>query len=285
MYQVDITDVSFVIPVRMDLHGNIAMQLYESIRILFPRNEVLFGDMSRSDDLISRFLSVTDDEYLVGRSYPELDEASVKNNLVELASSTFVCMLQDVQRISWETLIGKMLKQLHSGKADIVGGFLQFNPNLPNSEKGFARNGYNYSTIRVPGMLAKGTGNPGNISELAEVCKPAKGTSGFMVARRQFLLEHKWVNLGPFSEDAFYLSLNEAQARITVCNSGVRHGYHFPLVHRLATLEEVTKYGPGMCEKLLSSSYRAYGMMGTNSTINCKKNTYTRWKGDSVLSW
>lgn len=260
-----VNDVAFLVTSNMGERGKLSMDIYDSIRAMFPTNEILFGDMSGSNDFLRRLLVTKNDERLNGFSFPGMPAVLVRNELVNRSQSTYVCILQDVQRLSWETMIGRMLLPVQWNEVDISSGFLSFNPHMLNSSFGLFKHGYNISIENRRVIQKEIEGD----FFFPNATYNIQGTSGFILARKGFLLRFPWRNYGTFAEDEFYLRLHQRKARLRLINSGVRHGYHYPLVRPEIEVNKIRKYGSWMCQYLSNLKENVIQLEGMNQTLNC----------------
>lgn len=270
--EASVREISFLITSDMEARGDQALELYDSIRAIFPTNEILLGDVSRSNTFLTRLLERKGDRNLRGHSFPGKSDAGVKNVLVDLAIGNYVCILKDVQRLSWETMMGKMLHPVQADEVDIAVGYLVFNPNMMNSSHGLVQYGYTFEE--------KGDWLVKHVIE-AEMRSPQKtydvhGTTGFMLAKKTFLLQNSWRDFGPFSDDDFHLRLFRKKSRIRLVNSGIRHGYHHPLSNSTETLKEIEAFAPKMCGAIKAGPGTALLMQGCNVTLDCTRKFFKR---------
>lgn len=264
--------VAFAITARMETHGNQVMDLYASIRAMFPTNEILIGDISDSHQFLSRMLVRMDDNNLRGLAFTGMSIPVVKNQLVSLTISEYICFLNDVQRLSWEAMIGRMLLPVQMEDADIASGFLVFNPHMPNSSYGLTATAYRFSD--KSGAIFKYRVKAD--FKYPNVSLPVHGTNGFMLSRKRFLQQNPWRDLGPFSEDDFYYRLYQKGARIRLVNSGVRHGYHYPIHPQLETEDVISKYAPRMCDALSLYKEAPSRITDLNVTLDCERHLFKR---------
>ena len=277
VHPIEVTRVAFLVTAQMETTGNQVMDLYDSIRAIFPTNEIIIGDMSPTHHFLSRMLTRTADVNLRGIAFSNMPVALVRNELVSSARSPYVCMLTDAQRLSWEAMIGRMLEPVQTGEADITTGFLSFNPHMPNSSYGLIDTAYTFSD--KPDFVFKQ-----KIQEnftYPNVSIPVHGTNGFLLARRKFLEDNPWRDLGPFADDEFYYRLYRDDAKILLVNSGVRHGYHYPLNTSSETVAEVRMYAPKMCNILSKYGKGPSRMTDFNVTLDCRRHVFKRAYADA----
>ncbi|KAI0561155.1 Galactosyltransferase 31 [Gracilaria domingensis] len=249
---VDVRKVAFLLVSDVSNKTRQFIDVYESIRAAFPHNEVVLGDTSSSYSAMKRFLSQRSDDNVKVLWSKEKPRSMVLNELVSSTVSPFVCILSVEQKISWETMIGRMLRPVWKDEADITSGFLVFNHNRAHSEQGLFPNGH---TIRQ------------NNSEIAfeqvetswnigvEHQRTVHATSGFLLARTSFLKKTGWRDYGPFSEAEFSLRLWRGNARVKLVNSGIRHGYHYAVDPPSESAEDV-KFGESDCFKRSGALFR-----------------------------
>lgn len=269
-------DVSFLITTKMSQHYKQVMDLYHSIRAVFPTNHVLFADASDSDIILSRLLNTVKDPFVRGFSKPNIDIGSARNILVTEAPTTYVCILQDEQRLSWETMIARMLRVVENRYSDIATGYLKFNPNMNHSAVGLYANGFLMRGNK--GDLWKHWVNFDYLSPNASVA--VNGTSGFLLARRDFLLANPWKDLGPFTDDEWHVRLRGNGARITLVNSAVRHGYHYELDQTDFNTSMVISYAQKTCKALQTQN--VVRIADVNTTLDCNKRVYKSMNLDEL---
>lgn len=267
-----VNDVAFLISARMDERKSQNLDVYDSIRAIFPTNEILFGDSSMSEDFLQRVLTSKSDANLKGFSFPNMSMHLIWNELLGKTQVRYVCILQDVQRLSWETMLARMVLPVHRNEVDIASGFLTFNPHMSNSSLGLYENGY--TLHQKDGLVTRHKFPVDHVFPNESIS--VHGTSGFIVSRRDFLLENRWRDYGSFTEDEFHLRLYRKRARIKLVNSGVRHGYHYPLEHVRESREALKKYVPRMCRVLSEMPEKVLRLSGSNVTLDCDRRMFKR---------
>lgn len=274
---VDVHDVSFLITSNVEERGNQCLDAYNSIRAMFPRNEIIFGDVSNSHEILKRLLKTSNDDNLRGLWYPRASSAEVRNELVSHARSKYVVMLTDEQRVSWETMIGRMVEPIQYEEADISAGFFKFNPQMNDSAVGLYALGAIWNKHK--GILwrdgVKLNLKPPNATAWVNE------TTGFIVAKRSFLMENEWRNFGRFTDDEWHFRLNEKQAKMILVNSGVRHGYHYALAEKNMDVDKVKKFGRQFCAVLKRE--RLYMMRGPHERTDCAKGILRRTVGNATF--
>ena len=268
---VDVREISFLVTSNLHEHDISALELYDSIRALFPVNEIVLGDISQSDSILNRLRRRSNDPNLQTHWLKSGSMSRLKNFLVSRATGKYVCVLQDVQRLSWETMMATMLHPVEADEVDVAVGYLVFNPQLKNSSYGFVQYGYKFE--RKEEWLFKKEIKPALASP--QESHRVHGASGFILARRSFLKLNRWRELGPFSDDEFYLRLLRRKSRVRLVNSGVRHGYHHLQTYRVENQRMLRKYAPKICE-VISRTKGVWKMQGFNVTLDCHENMFKR---------
>lgn len=273
-----VQDVTFLVTTHMEQRYKQVMDLYHSIRAAFPRNHVHFADVSESKDVLHRLLKTVNDPYVHGISMPNESIASTRNRLVLEARTAYVCLLQDEQRMSWETMIARMIRVVQNNEADIATGFLKFNPNMNNSATGLYANGFSVQERQGEVWKHWVTFD----FQLPNVSMSVNGTSGFILTRPKTLLENPWRDFGPFTDDEWHIRLSKSAIRIALVNSGVRHGYHYELYNQVKNDIETKVYASQTCDTFLSLGVVKVG--GLNRTLDCQKRTF-RSDNSTFIKW
>lgn len=267
----DITKaVSFIITSHMSRRYKQTMDLYHSIRAAFPTNPVYIADVSTSASqmVLARLLRTVNDPHLQGISLPRIGLGKARNVLVGQVSTRFVCVLKDEQRISWETMIGRMLDKVSENETDIASGFLKFNPNMNISRMGLFANGFR--TRKVDGAIWKHWVDFDG--RLPDESVPVDGTSGFILTRTSILEAFPWNDLGRFTDDEWHIRLQDVGIRMTLVNSGVRHGYHYELDPSSVSNDSLSWYAQRTCELLRAR--RVVKIYGLNNKLDCEKHLF-----------
>ncbi|CAN8074937.1 unnamed protein product [Agarophyton chilense] len=272
---VDVRKVAFVIEGDISNNTRQFMDLYESIRAAFPQNEVVVGDTSISDSSMKRFLSSKSEDNVKVFWLFNTSRALVLNRLVDKTSSPFACILRMEQKISWETMIARMLRPVDRDEADITSGFLVFNHNRRDSEQGLFQNGFvikqNKNNISFENVEESWNLGP-------ETWESINGTSGFLLARTEFLKKTGWKDYGPFTEAEFSIRLWRSNARVRLVKSGIRHGYHYAAYPPSETKSDVKKYSAPFCKQIARVlRLKQVGRVSFSSaTVECSKRWFRR---------